>query len=255
MELRNRIALVTGAGRRVGRAIATALGARGMHVAVHYNGSAEGARETAADIQRAGGSATLFQSDLSNPPAPAALVDEVAHALGGLDVLVNSAAIMQRTPLESVTPAEWDATFAINSRAPSLAGSSSPTVSSIFASIAAHRHMASKGGAIVNIADLAGLETWPAYIPHGLSKAVVVQMTKSLAKTLAPAVRVNAVAPGVIILPEGWQQDVGERLRKTTPLKRLGSVNDVTGAVIYLLEADYVTGETIVVDGGRHVRR
>jgi pteridine reductase len=243
MELRNRIALVTGAGRRVGRAIATALGARGMHVAVHYNGSAEGARETAADIQRAGGSATLFQSDLSNPPAPAALVDEVAHALGGLDVLVNSAAIMQRTPLESVTPAEWDATFAINSRAP------------FFASIAAHRHMASKGGAIVNIADLAGLETWPAYIPHGLSKAVVVQMTKSLAKTLAPAVRVNAVAPGVIILPEGWQQDVGERLRKTTPLKRLGSVNDVTGAVIYLLEADYVTGETIVVDGGRHVRR
>ena len=102
--------------------------------------------------------------------------------------------------------------------------------------------------------DLA-LETWPAYIPHGLSKTVVVQMTRSLAKTLAPAVRVNAVAPGVIMLPEGWQEDVGERLRKTTPLKRLGSANDVAGAVIYLLEADYVTGETIVVDGGRHVRR
>jgi pteridine reductase len=243
MELRDRIALVTGAGRRVGRAIATALGARGMHVAVHYNGSAEGARETPADIQRAGGTATLFQSDLANPSAPTALVDEVAHTLGGLDVLVNSAAIMQRTPLQSVTPAEWDATFAINSRAP------------FFASIAAHRHMAAKGGAIVNIADLAGLETWPAYIPHGLSKTVVVQMTRSLAKTLAPAVRVNAVAPGVIILPEGWQEDVGERLRKTTPLKRLGSANDVAGAVIYLLEADYVTGETLVVDGGRHVRR
>ena len=243
MELRDRIALVTGAGRRVGRAIATSLGARGMHVAVHYNGSAEGARETAADIRRAGGKATLFQSDLSNPSAPTSLVDEVAGTLGGLDVLVNSAAIMQRTPLQSVTPAEWDATFAINSRAP------------FFASIAAHRHMASRGGAIVNIADLAGLETWPAYIPHGLSKTVVVQMTKSLAKTLAPAVRVNAVAPGVILLPEGWQEDVGERLRKTTPLKRLGSANDVAGAVIYLLEADYVTGETLVVDGGRHVRR
>jgi pteridine reductase len=243
MELRDRIALVTGAGRRVGRAIATALGARGMHVAVHYNGSAEGARETAADIQRAGGTATLFQSDLGNPSAPTALVDDVAHTLGGLDVLVNSAAIMQRTPLQSVTPAEWDATFAINSRAP------------FFASIAAHRHMVAKGGAIVNIADLAGLETWPAYIPHGLSKTVVVQMTRSLAKTLAPAVRVNAVAPGVIMLPEGWQEDVGERLRKTTPLKRLGSANDVAGAVIYLLEADYVTGETLVVDGGRHVRR
>jgi pteridine reductase len=243
MQLRDRIALVTGAGRRVGRAIATALGARGMHVAVHFNGSTEGARETAADIQRAGGTATLFQADLSIPSAPAALVDEVAQTLGGLDVLVNSAAIMQRTPLDSVTPAEWDATFAINSRAP------------FFASIAAHRHMAAKGGAIVNIADLAGLETWPAYIPHGLSKTVVVQMTKSLAKTLAPSVRVNAVAPGVILLPEGWQEEVGERLRKTTPLKRLGSANDVADAVIYLLEADYVTGETLVVDGGRHVRR
>jgi pteridine reductase len=222
MELANRIGLVTGAGRRVGRAIATALGARRMHIAVHYNGSAEGARETADEIQRLGGKATLFQSDLSAPSAPAALVDEVARTLGGLDVLVNSAAIMQRTPIESVTPAQWDATFAINSRAP------------FFAAIAAYRHMASKGGAIVNI---------------------VVQMTRSLAKTLAPAVRVNAVAPGVIILPEGWQQDAGERLRKTTPLRRLGSANDVVGAVIYLLEADYVTGETIVVDGGRHVRR
>ena len=243
MELNGRIALVTGAGRRVGRAIATALGQRSVHVAVHYNGSASGARETVADIERAGGRATLFQADLSQPAAPTSLIDDVATALGGLDILVNSAAIMQRTPLESVTPADWDATFAINSRAP------------FFASLAARRHMAERGGAIVNIADLAGLETWPAYIPHGLSKTVVVQMTRALAKTLAPSVRVNAVAPGVILLPEGWEAETGERLRRTTPLKRLGSVNDVVSAVIYLLEADYVTGETIVVDGGRHVRR
>jgi len=243
VQLQNRIGLVTGAGRRVGRAIATGLGARGMHVAVHFNGSADGARETAADIERLGGKATLFQADLSKPSGPQELVDEVARSLGALDVLVNSAAIMERTPLESVTPAQWDATFALNSRAP------------FFAAIAAHRHMAARGGAIVNIADLAGLETWPAYVPHGLSKTVVVQMTKALAKTLAPSVRVNAVAPGVILLPDAWDAEVGERLRKTTPLRRLGSVNDVVGAVIYLLEADYVTGETIAVDGGRHVRR
>lgn len=243
MELNGRIVLVTGAGRRVGRAIATALGQRGMHVAVHYNGSATGARDTVADIESAGGRATLFQADLSQPDAPKALVDNVATALGGLDVLVNSAAIMQRTPLESVTPADWDATFALNARSP------------FFASLAARPHMAARGGVIVNIADLAGLETWPAYIPHGLSKTVVVQMTKALAKTLAPSVRVNAVAPGVILLPVGWEAETGERLRRTTPLKRLGSVNDVVTAVIYLLEADYVTGETIVVDGGRHVRR
>lgn len=243
MELNGRVALVTGAGRRVGRAIATALGKRAMHVAVHYNGSADGAKETAADIERAGGRAMLFQADLSQPEAPESLVNDVLAKLGTLDVLVNSAAIMRRTPLDSVTPAEWDETFAINARAP------------FFAALAAHRHMTERGGAIVNIADLAGLETWPAYVPHGLSKTVVVQMTRSLAKTLAPSVRVNAVAPGVIMLPEGWEAETGERLRRTTPLRRLGSANDVVGAVIYLLEADYVTGETIVVDGGRHIRR
>ena len=243
MQLEGRIAIVTGAGRRVGRAIATALGQRKMHVAVHYNGSKRGATETVADIERAGGRATLFQTDLSQPDAPAALVDDVAKTLGALDVLVNSAAIMQRTPLDTVTPADWDTTFAINARAP------------FFASLAAARHMRENGGVIVNIADLAGLETWPAYVPHGLSKSVVIQMTRSLARTLAPSVRVNAIAPGVIALPEGWDPAVGERLRTTTPLKKLGSVNDVVGAVIYLLEADFVTGETIVVDGGRHVRR
>jgi pteridine reductase len=243
MELDGRVALVTGAGRRVGRAIATALGARRMRVAVHYHGSADGARETASDIERAGGSASLFQGDLSDPEGPAELIDAVGRAYGTLDVLVNSAAIMQRTPLDSVTPADWDATFALNARAP------------FFAAIAARRFMAERGGAIVNIADLAALETWPAYIPHGLSKSVVVQMTRSLARALAPSVRVNAVAPGVVMLPEGWDPSTGERLRRTTPLGRLGSANDVVGAVIYLLEADYVTGETIVVDGGRHIRR
>ena len=243
MELDGRTAIVTGAGRRVGRAIATALGERKMHVAVHYNGSEKGAKETAADIERAGGRATLFQADLSQPDAPAALVDDVARTLGALDVLVNSAAIMERTPLDTVTPADWDTTFAINARAP------------FFASLAAARHMKERGGAIVNIADLAGLETWPAYVTHGLSKSVVIQMTRSLARTLAPSVRVNAIAPGVIALPDGWDPTVGERLRTTTPLKKLGSVNDVARAVIYLLEADFVTGETIVVDGGRNIRR
>lgn len=243
MELKGSKVLVTGAGRRIGRAIAIALGERGARVAVHYNGSADGARETAATIERSGGSAMLFQADLSQPSGPETLVNEVASRFGGLDVLVNSAAIMERTPLASVTPEQWDRTFALNARAP------------FFAAIAACRHMNPRGGVIINIADLAALETWPAYVPHGLSKAVVVQMTRALARTLAPAVRVNAVAPGVVMLPEGWDAEAGERLRRTTPLQRLGSANDVIGAVIYLVEADYVTGETLVVDGGRHVRR
>lgn len=244
MELRDRVALVTGAGKRVGRAIAVALGHRGMRVAVHYHGSEQGARDTAAEIERGGGTAALYRCDLSTRSGPGALVDAVASDMAGLDVLVNSAAVMSRTPLDSVTPADWDAAFALNARAP------------FFASLAARPHMQARGGgAIVNIADLAALETWPGYVPHGLSKGVVVQMTRALARTLAPDIRVNAVAPGVVMLPEGWDAGAGERLRRTTPLQRLGSANDVVGSVIYLLEADYVTGHTIVVDGGRHVRR
>jgi pteridine reductase len=241
MELRGRAALVTGAGHRVGRAIALALAARGVRVAVHYNRSGVPAEETAARIRQAGGDARLLQADLTRPEAPARLVDDAATALDGLDILVNSAAVMERTPIGEVTTEAWDAMFALNLRAP------------FFASQAAARHM-TKGGAIVNIADLAAFETWPAYVPHGISKAGVVQMTRALARTLAPAVRVNAVAPGVVLLPESWSTADAERLASTTPLRRVGSPDDVAGAVLYLLEADYVTGHTIVVDGGRHVR-
>jgi pteridine reductase len=243
MELAGRVALVTGAGRRVGRAIALGLAGRGARVAVHYNGSAAGARETAAEATRLGTQARTFQADLSAPEEPARLVDEVAGAFGALDVVVNSAAVMLRTPIGSVTPAEWDAIFALNLRAP------------FFVAQAAAPRMAGRGGAIVNLADLAAFETWPGYVPHGISKAGVVQMTRALARALAPAVRVNAVAPGAVMLPDDWDQTAGDRLASTTPLKRLGSPADVVGAVLYLLEAEYVTGETIVVDGGRHVRR
>ena len=235
--------MVTGAGHRVGRAIALALGGRGMRVAVHYNAAADGALSTLREIESLGGTGGTFPGDLSAPNEPTRLVDEVARAMGGLDVLVNSAAVMRRTPVREVSTEEWDAMFALNLRAP------------FFAAQAAARHMAQRGGAIVNIADLAAFETWTGYVPHGITKAGVVQMTRALAHALAPAVRVNAVAPGAVLLPDHWDEDAAEHLRATTPLRRLGSPADVSGAVIYLLEADYVTGETLVVDGGRHVRR
>ena len=242
MKLEGRAALVTGAGRRLGRAIAVALGARGMHVAVHYGTSVSGARETATEIERGGSRAVCLAADLTEPDAPAALVDAAVRALGRLDVLVNSAAVMVRTPVGEVTPAAWDAMFAVNLRAP------------FFTSQAAAPHLARHQGAIVNLADLAAFETWPGYIPHGVTKAGVVQMTRALARALAPNVRVNAVAPGTVLLPESWPEDTGERLAESTPLRRLGSPDDVTRTVLFLLDSDYVTGETIVVDGGRHVR-
>jgi len=226
MQLRGRVALVTGAGRRVGRAIAVGVGAEGARVAVHYNGSAAGAQETAQDIARAGGEARVFQADLSEGDAAARLVDDVAAAFAGLDVLVNSAAVMQRTPVGTVSVAAWDAMFALNLRAP------------FFAAQAAAAHMGERGGAIVNIADLAAFETWPGYVPHGISKAGVVQMTRALAHALAPAVRVNAVAPGAVMLPDDWDASAAERLASTTPLRRLGAPSDVVDAVLYQLHAD-----------------
>ena len=243
MDLSNRAALVTGAGRRVGRALAVALGRAGMRVAIHYHGSTEGARETARLVMDGGGRATLVRADLSQPDAPARLVADTVTELEGLDVLVNSAAVMERTPLGSVTAEAWDAMFALNLRAPFLLCQS------------AAPHLARARGAIINIADLAAFETWPAYIPHGISKAGVVYMTRALARTLAPDVRVNGIAPGPVLLPEGWTEQDADRLRDTTPLKRLGTPDDVVDAALYLLRADYVTGETLIVDGGRHVRR
>ena len=243
MELRGRSVLVTGAGTRVGREIALELARRGMRVAVHYNSSRDGAEATAAEIVAMGGpGADVFAADLAAPPACDALVRDVHAAFGTLDALVNSAGVMVRTPIGEVTVEDWDAMFAVNLRAP------------FFLAQAASRAMG-EGSAIVNIADLAAFETWPAYVPHTITKAGVVQMTRALARALAPRTRVNAVAPGVVLLPEGWDESAAERLRGTTPLRRLGTPGDVARSVAYLLEADFVTGETLLVDGGRHIRR
>lgn len=242
MELRGRTALVTGAGRRVGRAIALALAGRGMRLAVHYAGSREGADEVVTTIRGAGGDARAFQADLTRADAPERLVADVVAAFGGLDVLVNSAAVMERTPVGEVTAQEWDAMFALNLRAP------------FFLAQAAAPHLRRAKGGIVNMADLAAIETWPAYVPHGITKAGIVQMTRALARVLAPDVRVNAIAPGTVLLPDGWTAADEERLRATTPLARTGSPDDVVLALEYLLDADYVTGDVLIVDGGRHVR-
>ena len=242
MELRGRTALVTGAGHRVGRAIAVALGGRGMRVAVHYNATADGAQETAKQIESAGGEAKLFTADLTDAANAPRLIDQVATAFGGLDVLVNSAAVMVRTPFGEVTPKQWDDVMALNVRAP------------FFLAQAAAPHLKKARGAIVNIADLAAFETWPAYLPHGLSKSGMVYLTRSLARVLAPEVRVGGIAPGAVLLPESWSEADAQRLSATTPLAREGSPEDVTRTVLFILDSDYLTGETIIVDGGRHVR-
>jgi pteridine reductase len=235
------VVLVTGAAHRVGRAIAVHLAESGFDVAVHYRSSASDADAAVEACRAHGAKAQGFAADLGNPETPDVLVQSVTTAFGRLDALVNSAASMAITPLDSVTPAEWDAVFAVNLRAP------------FFLSLAAGRVMA-EGGAIVNLADHLAEDSMRRLVPHGISKAGVVAMTKHLAKQLAPRIRVNAVEPGAVLPPADWADDARERFIRETPLKRLGTPDDVAAAVLYLLRASYVTGHVLVVDGGRRVR-
>lgn len=235
------VVLVTGAGQRVGRAIALHLAEHGYDVALHFHHSETGARDAAVACAAFGGRAECFGADLIDPAHAEALVRRVVASLGHLDALVNSAAIMKVTPLDTVSPAEWDDVFAVNVRAP------------FFLSLAAARVMPD-GGAIVNIADHLAEESWPGLVPHGISKAAVVAMTRQLAVQFAPRVRVNAVSPGAVLPPDGWPAEARERFIRATPLGRLGTPEDVAGAIAYLLAAPYVTGHVLVVDGGRRLR-
>ena len=240
--LAGQVALVTGGARRVGRAIALALAERGADVVVHYNSGAAEAEATADALRAFGVRVALLQADLSDVEVAQRVPLDARNAFGRLDILVNSAAMMLRTPIGDVTPEQWDTMFALNLRSP------------FFVAQAAAPLLRAQGGVIVNIADLAAYETWPAYVPHAITKAGIVQMTRGLARALAPDIRVNAVAPGAVMLPDDWTDDTAGRLVATTPLARLGSADDVAQAVVYLCEATYVTGEVIIVDGGRHIR-
>ena len=242
MDPTGRVALVTGAGRRVGRAIVQALAGRGARVAIHHHGSPNDAQSLIRELAARGVEAAEFRADLRAADAPDGLIGDVVKRFGSLDILVNSAAVMVRSPLDEITTEQWDDIFALNLRAP------------FFCAHAAARAMGERGGVIVNLADLAGIEAWPAYVAHGISKAGVIHMTRVLARILAPRVRVNAIAPGAVLLPEHWSADDAAHLVRTTPLGRLGSPEDVAQAMLYLIEADYVTGDLVIVDGGRHIR-
>jgi pteridine reductase len=242
MELRGRVALVTGAGRRLGREMARALAGRGMTLAIHHHASSSGANELRKEILDSGGRASCFQADLTDADAARALPGRAVAEFGRLDVLVNSAAVMHRLGFEETTPEQWDAVQDLNLRA------------LFFCTQGAAPALRAARGKVVNLADLAGLQPWPGFAAHSISKAGVVMLTKVLARSLAPDVTVNAIAPGAVLVPEDYDTEERERLARATPLRRLGSPADVVSALLYLLEGgDFVTGEILVVDGGRHI--
>ena len=239
------VALVTGGARRIGAAIVRRLHAEGLDIALHFHASSADATALAGELEgRRQGSTLLLQADLAEFDR---LPELIAHAIGRfgrLDALVNNASAFFPTAFGQSTPAQWDALFAANARAP------------FFLSQAAAPHLRATRGAIVNLADIHGERPLREHAIYGMSKAALLQMTRALALELAPDVRVNAVAPGPILWPdeEVFDELARQRIISHTPLRREGSPDDVAKAVHYLLaDASYVTGETINVDGGRHV--
>jgi NAD(P)-dependent dehydrogenase (short-subunit alcohol dehydrogenase family) len=243
MNLDGRVALVTGSARRIGRAIVEALAARGARVAVHYGRSAAEANEVVEGIQARGGTAHAFAADLASMPQLHALVRKVTSALGGVDVLVNSASVFYRTPLDTLDVKVWEDNIAVNLTAPYVLG------------LELGRAMRARGaGKIVNIGDSDAARPYREYIPYSVSKAALETLTRGLAKALAPEVQVNCVAPGPILMPAAGTEAERARILARTPLGRFGDPSDIVAAVLFLIEqGDFVTGATIPVDGGRAI--
>jgi pteridine reductase len=241
MELRGRKALVTGAAVRVGREIALELARGGAAIYLHYHASADAARRTAEEIRALGVAVVLVPGDLRD----AAETARIAAACTDADILVNSAAVFPATPLPAVTAEDIDGVLALNLRAPFL-----------LARTLGLAMKARGGGAIVNISDVAARRPFSAHLPYSMAKAGLEAMTAGLARLLAPEVRVNAVAPGPVLLPEGLGPKERDAILRHVPLGRAGGPGDVAKAVRFLVEgAEYTTGAVFPVDGGRLLGR
>jgi pteridine reductase len=242
--LENKVVLVTGAARRIGAAIVTRLHANGARVAIHYRGSAGEARQLASALndQRADSAITL-QADLLDNDSLAGLVDKVVDWGGSLDALVNNASTFYPTPLADITEEAWLDLMGSNLKAP------------LFLSQVAAPHLQSSNGCIVNIVDIHGQRPLRNHPIYGSAKAGLAMLTKSLAKDLAPDVRVNGVSPGAILWPEdGMSENAQASILNQVPLQRAGEPDDIAGCVLFLIrEAHYVTGQIIAVDGGRSI--
>ena len=238
--LAGRTLLVTGGGRRLGAAIARHLGARGARVVVHYHGSRQASERLVGELPA--GSVALG-ADLASPDGPADLLAACATAGAEPDGVVHGAATFLRRPLAATSAADWDAVFALNLRAFFL-------LARDFA-----RRRGERGGDLVAIADAAGLELWPNYLAHSVSKAALIALVQGLAKALAPRYRVNVVIPGPVLPPDGASQAQVEAMAQRTLLGRLGEPGDVASAVEFMLTCGYATGTTLEVTGGSHLWR
>lgn len=236
-----KVALVTGAARRLGRAIALGLADSGYHIVVNYQHSREDASETVDQIKNHGQDAIMIQADISAGSDVNRMFEQTIAHFGRLDVLVNNAAVFQQAPLQDITEDMWDQTLDINLKGAFLC-----------AQAAAKIMLSRKCGRIINIASAGGLIPYQNHLPYSVSKAGLIMLTKCLAKACAPNVTVNGVAPGSIEFP-GSQPELHTPLDRI-PLGRLGAADEVVAVVRFLADAaDYITGQVIYIDGGRTI--
>jgi NAD(P)-dependent dehydrogenase (short-subunit alcohol dehydrogenase family) len=244
MDPNDKVALISG-GARIGRTVAEELARRGCHVALTYRGSRKSAEETVERVRALGARGLAVHTDLADPAGPAAAVEAAAAGLGGLDILVCMASLYEKTPLDRLDEAVWRANMDANLRSAYL-----------LALRAAPLMRARGAGRIVNFADwlpVSGRPRYRHFLPYYVSKAGVIGLTESLALELAPSILVNAIAPGPILKPPGFSDAADRRVRKVTPLGRWGGPLEIARAVMFLIETEFVTGETLRVDGGRHL--
>jgi pteridine reductase len=234
-----KVALVTGGAVRVGRALSLGLAEAGYDVAVHYYSSSTAAREVVRRIGEMGRRGVLVEGDMADPEGVQAIAATVRERCGRLDLLVNSAASFEPADLLDVDVDAWDQVMNVNLRGPFLLVRESAAL------------LKESQGVVVNIVDLGAFKPWTSHPHHAVSKAALLHLTKILAKVLAPDVRVNAVAPGAVLMPEVSDAADSERERHLTPLGRLGSPEDVLRTVLFLAASPFITGEVLVVDGGR----
>jgi NAD(P)-dependent dehydrogenase (short-subunit alcohol dehydrogenase family) len=238
VEIKNKVAIVTGAARRVGQVIALALAEKGAHVAFTYRGSDPG--QTLAGIQACGVDGMALQLDVLEWDQPRAVVEQVIQRFGRVDILVNNASVWQSAPFLEISRQQWERSIGANLTGPFLC-----------AQAVAPYMLEQKSGHIVNITDLSAHQTWPKFADHSASKAGLEALTRVMAAELAPDVRVNAIAPGTILLPDGASNAKQQWAVNNSLLKRVGTPEDVARTVIFLTESDFVTGAVYFVDGGR----
>lgn len=240
MDIRNKVALITGAAVRVGKVTALALAEKGAHIAFTYLNDDEPWPETLAEIEARRAPALALPLDLRQPEQPRVVVEQVVEQFGRIDLLVNNASVWLRSPFLEITPEQWQTALTVNLTGPFLCAQA----------VAPHM-LAQQSGVIINITDLSAFQTWPEYAHHSASKAGLVALTRVLAAELAPHVRVNAIAPGTVLLPENAPPEKKRWAVESSLLKRVGSPEDVARTIIFLTEMDFATGAVYFMDGGR----